>query len=239
MACHLVLYSQYLHIFQKKTNRVTKPLSNECRDGLIERLPQFGAIPSALSSDLSERLLSVDVESLLKSKHFVVHKGCYDDYNKRQLERARSKRRKVSLEGQGSPDLIVRTRQQSSASSISLGEEVCMFCGERDMYDPKRPTSYKMKLQAAAGKKMSSQYVKDFTTKLRNMAAKLDDSRILSLLGHDVRATELYKHNPCYLSYLNRYILFGYYLYWLLYKFYLLYKFRCLYNIVKLAVSFY
>ena len=96
----------------------------------------------------------------------------------------------------------VKTRAQAS-KSVSFGSEVCLFCEKPDQCDRRKP-QLNNRLHAAASREVSSQYVDDFTSKMRQMAAKLEDSRILSLLDTDVRSAELYYHLSCYNLFVKR-----------------------------------
>ena len=174
---------------------------------LADQLIKFEEIPGYLSDDIKDRLLSRNVkEFLLHTVGLKVHKVCYDKFNNSKYERALERKKRVSSEStqvKGPP----RTRRKSDHSTkIQLGDELCMICDKPDEYDEKNPSTTKgKKLHAAAGKQVASTYVDQFTEDLRQMAAALSDTKLLTRLEtRDVRASELYYHNHCYGRYVKR-----------------------------------
>ena len=72
-----------------------------------------------------------------------------------------------------------------------------MFCDEPGKNDPKHPDRSNP-LHAAAGHKISSSYVNEFTGNDRKMATQLGDTKLLNILGNDVRSSELFYHHKCF-----------------------------------------
>ena len=164
---------------------------------LEENVQQFKEIPGTLPIDLDERL-TTDVKSFLLRGigQLLYHPTCRSKYNYSRLERARSKKRKISSDEASGPNVVTRSHEQSSENfhtNIPFGAEICMHCREYNGFDKKHPhrTRHK-KLHAAAAKSHSAEYLIEWTEKLRGMTAHLDDSQLLSLLTMDVRASELY-----------------------------------------------
>ena len=95
------------------------------------------------------------------------------------------------------------TRSQCS-SSISFGEEYCMYC-ELPAKDDIRHPENNNPLHAAASKHIASEYVGSFTDNVREMATKLGDTKVLNVLGTDVRSSELFYHNVCHAKFKQKY----------------------------------
>ena len=68
-----------------------------------------------------------------------------------------------------------------------------------------KTSKYNVPLHAAGSKKISSDYVDEFSETLRKMATKLGNMKLLALLDRDVRSSELYYHNHCHTDFNNKY----------------------------------
>ena len=135
------------------------------------------------------------LENSLKGRHYNIHKRCFDRYNKSYLDRKTPKKRKKD-----DPARITRSR----CSITEMFEQLCMYCGKPGKEDSKHP-SRSSPLHAAAGTKISANYVDEFTKNVRMMATNLGEIRLLNLLGQDVRSSELYYHNNCHSMFKRRY----------------------------------
>ena len=176
--------------------------------GLSDRLPQFFAIPGCRSTmgevSIQKRLLLGSIDVNMRKHPFVIHKKCYDQYNRSKLERAKSKRRKVE-DTNYEVERETRRKSKPQSDTVAFGERVCMFCLRPDEFNPRLPKeTFKYKLVAAAAYKRSSKHVENFSRNLRCKAEVLQDGRILRLLETDARANELYYHKHCLLGYNRR-----------------------------------
>ena len=131
---------------------------------------------------------------------FKVHKTCYDKFNESKRTRANSaKKRKIEEGGDSSR----KTRSQCPPS-VPFREEHYMYCGQPAKVDTKHPGNDNP-LHVAAGKHIASDYVERFTDNERTIATKLGDTKILTILGSDVRSSELYYHSICYAKFKRKY----------------------------------
>ena len=199
---------------KKDDRKSLRDLSEECRIGLTERLPRFRDLTeygfAFKDYCLEKRLLTVDTSEFLKSKKFKLHKNCYSRYNKDVLQRAESKRRKLvttNEEEQLPSSSGVSTRATTGSISRPLGSLICVFCEKGENVDPKNKSRLSgTKLRAAGNLKIGADdNVNAFTEKLRTQAVKLGDSKILSKLLTDVRASEIFYHTACLSEFNNRY----------------------------------
>lgn len=194
-------------IFQTSDKRPVKPLQEESAKVLASRLQKFSEMSGELPDLLCKRLLTVtDTEAFLLNSSFVIHKACYDKFNDHKFERAKKRQLSKASSSHNECQTKKKRTRQSSEGHISFGQQVCMFCNEKDKFDPKHPNrSANLKLRAAAGKEMSAKAVESFTAELKEMAITLQDGKIIALLtAGDVRSLELYYHINCYASYRNR-----------------------------------
>ena len=152
-----------------------------------------------------DRVSKIDnIFETLKHRHAVYHKSCYDNHNDYILKRLLKPKKRKNEENDHNDDndrCSNKIAIRSPESNITLGSNVCMFCEETDLYS---------KLIAAGTKHASSSKVKTvhvgtLTSKLRDMALFLNDSKLLPKLSTgDVISNELFYHKVCYLEYLNR-----------------------------------
>ena len=170
-------------------------VTSNLAEKLVTHLHKFW-LRDLLSQDLKDRLLKngkKNLENTLKSGKFKIHKSCYDRFNPSKLKRYTSaKKRKI--EGESSRNT------RSHFSPTEQFEELCMYCGKPASKDPKHADKSNP-LHAAAGRKACVNYVDEFTSNVRHMATKLGDTKVLSLLGLDVRSSELYYHNICHANF--------------------------------------
>ena len=147
---------------------------------LTENLQRFDD-ENLLNSDIKSRLLSngrQHLEETLRNGSYKYHKTCYDSFNETKFQRAmRSKKRKLSIEGEPS-----RSTRTKCSSSVAFAEELCMFCGGPEIIDHRRQHNSNP-LHAAAGHFKSTGHVEDFTEKMKDMASKMGDTKILNLLS--------------------------------------------------------
>ena len=80
-----------------------------------------------------------------------------------------------------------------------------MICEEGDQFDPKRPDPSK-KLCAAGNKNISDRsYPQKLTKEIRDIAIAVGETKLAARLGLDVRAAELFYHQPCMRDLKNEY----------------------------------
>ena len=198
--------------FQIRDKKPIKQLHEHAAKVLACQLFKFSQLPEGLPGSLYKRILTVsNPEEMLKSGGYIIHKACYDKFNDHKYERAIKRKVNTSTAHAGAsiecPPKKLSTRS-ASAESIPFGQELCMYCNKKDMFDTKHPQlTADLKLHAAAGKSKSIHHVNSFTTELRIMATELQDSKMLGLLNAgDVRSQELYYHLKCHNEYCNRFV---------------------------------
>ena len=181
-------------------------MTDQGKTTLANQLTKFSEIPGALSQDLLDRLVNcTDLKGFLKSKPFLIHKSCYDKFNKQKYERA-LRRKRPSSESSDLANLQPMKTRHRSGETIDIGKMVCMHCDEPDKFDPKSPDRNKgFNLCAAAGKWESPEHVEAMTEETKMMAAVLGDTKVLALVTSDLRAAERYYHPVCRRDFKNRY----------------------------------
>ena len=96
----------------------------------------------------------------------------------------------------------VETRQSSGSVVTTFGG---MICEEGDQFDSKRPDPSK-KLCAAGNKKISDRlYPQKLTKEIHDIAIAVGETKLAARLGLDVRAAELFYHQPCMRDLKNEY----------------------------------
>lgn len=157
-----------------------KTFTEKTIEKFVHNLQQFESA-NLLKDDIKVRLLSNGKEQLVENLRgglYSYHKSCYDSFNESKFQRAISaKKRKLSNE-----DEPYTSTRAKVPSTISFGDEVCMYCDQPAVKDKKHP-QYNNPLCAAAAKQKSSKYVDNFTQGIRKMALEMGDTKIMKLLG--------------------------------------------------------
>ncbi|XP_056128934.1 uncharacterized protein LOC130127994 isoform X1 [Lampris incognitus] len=167
----------------------------------VKLFEESGLITNDADINLSQRLSAVNAETLQDG--YKIHKSCYDRYNNSHFNCAKDRKRKRELDLADHQTIGANTRAKAGPS-LAFGAELCFYCEEPAIENPRKKDKSEP-LLAAAGKEKSAKHVKDFTDNLEMMAKVLNDGKILRLLETDVRSRELFYHRKCHSRYRNRY----------------------------------